>query len=80
MKKHFYEYSVETRSTKTVEECDNDNLLEEAKELLSAEKDWWDELTEEQQAELTKLINEPDVKDTLSREEYLKATERWHIK
>ena len=80
MKKHFYEYSVEKRSTKTVEECDNDNLLEEAKELLSAEKDWWDELTEEQQAELTKLINEPDVKDTLSREEYLKATERWHIK
>jgi len=39
LKKHFYEYSVETRSTKTVEECDNDNLLEEAKELLSAEKD-----------------------------------------
>ena len=80
MKKHFYEYSVETRSTKTVEECDNDNLLEEAKELLSAEKDWRDELTEEQQAELTKLINEPDVKDTLSHEEYLKATKRWHIK
>ncbi len=80
MKKHFYEYSVETRSTKTVEECDNDNLLEEAKELLSAEKDWWDELTEEQQTELTKLINEPDEKDTLSHEEYLKTTERWHIK
>jgi len=65
---------------KLVEECDNDNLLEEAKELLQPEKDWWDELTEEQQAELTKLINEPDEKDTLSFEEYLNTTARWRMK
>jgi hypothetical protein len=65
---------------KLVDECKDDSLLQEAKVLLDTKKDWWDELTEEQQAELIKQTKEPDEKDTLSYEEYHKATERWRIK
>jgi len=36
-----------------------------------------DELSADDRAELMELINEPDEKDTLNHDEYLKATARW---
>ena|GEM_PF-6622719 len=41
--------------------------------------DWWDELSEQQQAELTQLLNEPGDKDIVTEEEYLNLTARWRL-
>ncbi len=41
------------------------------------ELDVLDELSADDRAELMELINEPDEKDTLNHDEYLKATARW---
>ena len=45
-----------------IENCDDDMLLNEAKVILASNnsKDWWEELTSEQQNEVSQLINEPD--------------------
>lgn len=65
-----------------IENCDDDMLLNEAKVILASNnsKDWWEELTSEQQTELSQLINEPDDKDVISKEEYLNMTARWRMK
>ena len=65
-----------------IENCDDDMLLNEAKVILASNnsKDWWEELTSEQQTELSQLINEPDDKDVISNEEYLNMTARWRMK
>ncbi len=39
----------------------------------------FDELSPNDAAELMELINEPDEKDTVSHDEYLKATARWRM-
>ena len=39
--------------------------------------DLFDELSDKDKAELMELINEPDEKDTVCHDKYLKDTERW---
>ncbi|MBN8835769.1 MAG: hypothetical protein J0I09_00775 [Sphingobacteriia bacterium] len=41
---------------KLVDDCNDEILLQEAKELLQVEKDWWDELTDEDK----NLLNESE--------------------
>ncbi|MBX2932190.1 MAG: hypothetical protein KF781_09610 [Chitinophagaceae bacterium] len=61
-----------------VDNCEDDALLNEAKTILEAKQnDWWNELSLEQQTELSNLLNEPDDKDIISEEAYLNLTARW---
>ena len=76
----FMNIALKQEMRKLIDNCDDDILLEQAKELLQSKKDWWDELTEAQQIELSNLINEPDDKDIVSDEEFLKLTARWRTK
>ena len=43
------------------------------------EPDAFDELWPADKAELMELMNEPNEKDTVSHDEYLKATARWRM-
>lgn len=67
---------------KMVESLDDDGLAivkAEIEYINNAEPDVIDQLSERDRAELLQLINDPDEKDTVSHEEYLKATSRWRI-
>jgi hypothetical protein len=66
-----------------IDKCDNELILEEAKDLLEtgkAAKDWWDELTEEDKH----LIKESEVQygkgNYISHQELMQRFEAWKKK
>ena len=66
-----------------IDQCENEELLEEAKTLLEAgnkEKDWWDDLTETDK----NLLMESEVQygkgDFINHEELMKRFEQWKKK
>ena len=67
-----------------IQATDNDSLLQLIKadiELFSdSEKDVTDDLPDEDKEELKRLAEEPDANETLSEEEFIKATSRWRTK
>lgn len=74
--------SLKQEIHKLIDNCEDDTVLNEAKLILESKNtaDWWDELSEKQQTELTRLLNEPDDKDIVSNEAYLNLTARWRTK
>ncbi len=71
--------------TKFIEETNDEELLSLLKEDMafyktSSGKDITDSLSDEQVKELEKLASEPDDKDTMTRKEFNKATDKWRTK
>jgi hypothetical protein len=67
---------------KMVAALDDENALAMVKAEIeyfngNGEPDVFDELSTEDREELNQLLNEPAEKDTVSHDEYLKATARW---
>ena len=65
-----------------IDSCDDDNRLMQVKKIFEENNnvDWWNELTEPQQENLTQLLNEPDEKNAMPHTDFLKAVERSSMK
>ena len=62
-----------------IDQCENEELLEEAKTLLEAgnkEKDWWDDLTETDKNLLTESEVQYGKGDFINHEELMKRFEQ----
>ncbi|MEJ0101204.1 MAG: hypothetical protein WDO19_01010 [Bacteroidota bacterium] len=77
------ETQIKQQLHQLVDQCENEELLEEAKTLLEAgnkEKDWWDDLTETDK----NLLMESEVQygkgDFINHEELIKRFEQWKKK
>ena len=72
--------SIKQELHELVEKCDNEILLEEARELLQSGKDWWDELSETDR----NLVMESEVQyskeDFINHKELLQRFEDWEKK
>ena len=72
--------SIKQELHELVEKCDNEILLEEARELLQSGKDWWDELSETDR----NLVMESEVQyskgDFINHQELLQRFEEWKKK
>jgi hypothetical protein len=74
--------SIKQELHQLVDKCDNETILEEAKELLQAANttDWWDELTEEDKS----LVMESEVQygkgDFINHQELMQRFEAWKKK
>jgi uncharacterized protein YbaP (TraB family) len=71
--------------TKLIEETNDEELLSMVKEDMvfyntSKGTDITDSLSDEQIKELEKLASEPDEKDTITLNEFNKATDKWRTK
>lgn len=71
--------------TKLIEETNDEDLLSLVKEDMAFYKtskgtDITDSLSDEQVKELEKLASEPDEKDTMTLDEFNKATDKWRTK
>jgi len=71
--------------TKLIEETNDEELLSLVKEDMvfykaSKGADITDILSDEQVKELEKLASEPDEKDTMTLDEFNKATDKWRTK
>jgi uncharacterized protein YbaP (TraB family) len=71
--------------TKLIEETNDEELLSLVKEDMvfyntSKGTDITDSLSDEQINELEKLASEPDEKDTITLNEFNKATDKWRTK
>ncbi len=68
---------------KLVDNCDNELLLVETKNLLESEskvKDWWDELTEEDKNLVMESEAEYEKSNFISNEDLMKQFEEWKKK
>ena len=71
--------------TRLIEETNDEGLLSLVKEDIvfyksSKEIDITDSLSPDQLKELEKLASEPDEKDTMTLDEFNKATDKWRTK
>jgi len=74
--------SVKQELHKLIDECDNEVLLEEAKELLlsAGVKDWWEELTVEDKNLVMESENLYHKGDFISHQELMKQFDEWKNK
>lgn len=66
-----------------VDQCENGELLEEARSLLETgnnEKDWWDDLTETDKNLLMESEAQYNKGDFINHEELMKRFEEWKKK
>ena len=63
-----------------IDKCNNELLLEEARELLQTDKDWWDELTEEDRNLVMESEAEYEKGNVISNEDLMKQFEEWKKK
>lgn len=65
-----------------IDSCNTESALLEAKEILSNtnDVDWWNDLTSHQQKDIEKLLNESDELNTISHNDFLTLTQKWHTK
>jgi hypothetical protein len=72
--------SIKQELHQLVDKCDNELLLEDARELLRSNNDWWDELTETDKL----LVSESETQYTkgnfVSHEELMQRFEEWKKK
>jgi len=71
--------------TKLIDETNDEELLLLVKENMvfyktSKDTDVIDDLSDEQIKELEKLASEPDEKNTMTMDEFNKATDKWRTK
>ena len=73
--------SLKQQVLEMVSTIDDEQLLElvkaEIEYFRNKDTDILDELNDADKEELLNLINEPDVKDTLTEDEYRAATAKW---
>jgi hypothetical protein len=65
---------------KLIDNCDNEMLLSEAKELLESDKeikDWWDELTEEDKNLVMESEAEYEKGNFISHKDLMQQFEAW---
>ena len=76
--------SLKQQVLEMVSTIDDEQLLElvkaEIEYFRNKDTDILDELNDADKEELLNLINEPDVKDTLTEDEYRAATAKWRTK
>ena len=68
---------------KLIDDCDNEMLLSEAKELLQSNnqvKDWWDELTEEDKNLVMESEAEYEKGNFIPHKELMQQFEAWKKK
>lgn len=63
-----------------IDKCDNELLLEEAKALLQTDKDWWDDLSEEDKNLLMESETQYGKGDFISNDDLMKQFEEWKKK
>jgi GTPase SAR1 family protein len=72
--------SIKQELHQLVDKCDNELLLEDARELLQSGKDWWDELSETDR----NLVMESEVQygkgDFINHKELMQRFEEWKKK
>jgi len=72
--------SIKEELHQLVDNCDNELLLEEARELLRSNKDWWEELSETDK----NLIMESEVQygkgNFVNHQELMQRFEEWKKK
>ena len=72
--------SIKKEIHKLVDKCDDEQILNETKELLSTTGDWWDELSEEDK----NFIKESEAQyvkgDFISHQELMQRFEAWKKK
>lgn len=72
--------SIKQELHKLIDQCNNQVLLEEAKELLKTEIDWWDELSEQDR----NLVMESEIQyekgDFVTHQELMQRFEEWKNK
>ncbi len=72
--------SIKQELHQLVDKCDNELLLEDARELLQSGNDWWDELTETDKS----LVMESETQYTkgnfISHDELMQRFEEWKKK
>ncbi|MBS1579717.1 MAG: hypothetical protein JST29_08770 [Bacteroidetes bacterium] len=74
------EVSLKQELHNLIDSCNEETALLEAKEVLSKNIDWWNDLTPAQQNDIEKLLNEPDDLNTISHNDFLTLTQKWHTK
>lgn len=74
--------TVKQELHKLIDDCDNEILLEEAKELLlsSIVKDWWEELTAEDKNLIMESESQYKTGDFISHQELMKQFDAWKNK
>lgn len=72
--------SIKQELHKLIDQCNNEILLEEAKELLKTEIDWWNELSEQDK----NLVTESEIQygkgDFINHQELMQRFEEWEKK
>ncbi len=74
--------TVKQELHKLIDNCDNEILLKEAKELLSSSivNDWWEELTDEDKNLLMESESQYNHGDFISHQELMKQFDAWKNK
>jgi len=63
-----------------VDKCDNELLLEDARELLQSGKDWWEDLPEKDQGMVMESEVQYNKGNFISHEELMQRFEAWKKK
>jgi thiamine pyrophosphate-dependent acetolactate synthase large subunit-like protein len=63
-----------------VDKCDNELLLEEARELLQSKKDWWNELSENDKNLLSESEAQYNKGEFVNHQELMQRFEEWKKK
>ena len=63
-----------------VDQCNNEQILEDARELLQSNKDWWDELSAADQQLAKESEAEYNKGNFISHEELMQRFEQWKKK
>jgi hypothetical protein len=72
--------SIKQEIHQLVDQCDNEILLEEAREILQTENDWWDELSPTDQTLVMESEAQYERGDFIDHKELLRRFEEWKKK
>jgi GTPase SAR1 family protein len=72
--------SIKQELHQLVDKCDNELLLEDARELLQSGNDWWDELTETDKSLVMESETQYNKGNFVSHDELMQRFEEWKKK
>ena len=76
-------HDIKTELHQLIDNCSNELLLQETKDLLQSEpdvKDWWDELTETDQNDILKSEEQYEAGQFISNDALWQQVEKWKKK
>ncbi len=74
-------YSIKEELHKLIDKCEEEAVLYEIKERLSGnEKDWWDELSKEEQDEIIEADRQVQLGNYYTQDQVHKMMEQWKTK